>query len=189
MNKPFKVAMIGTGGIARWHMPGWQASEYAEVVAAADINGPVLQDFGRTFGISRLTIDVNEVLSDPEIDIIDICTPNRLHTPLVLAALDAGKHVICEKPLAPTPDEIRQMIEARDRAGKLLMTAQHFRFKASAQSMKREIESGALGDIYHARAWMLRRNGLIPTSTFVRRELSGGGSCIDIGVHILDLTL
>ena len=189
MSKPLKVAVIGTGGISRTHMPGWEASPYTEVVAAADVNAAALEDFGSKYGVEKLSTDTNDIFGDPSIDIVDICTPNRLHTPLVLSALAAGKHVICEKPLAPTPDEIRLMIEARDRAGKQLMTAQHFRFKAGSQSMKREIEAGALGDIYHARAWMLRRNGLIPTPTFIRRELSGGGPGIDIGVHILDLTL
>lgn len=189
MSRRLKVAVIGTGGISRWHMPGWQASEHAEVVAASDVNEAVLQDWGKTFGVTRLTTDWRNLLADGEIDIIDIATPNMLHAPQVIAALEAGKHVMCEKPLAPTPDEIRKMIAARDKAGKLLMTAQHFRFKGNAQALKAEIEQGALGDIYHARSWMLRRNGLIPTSTFIRKELSGGGPCIDIGVHILDLTL
>ena len=189
MSKPLKVAVIGTGCISRTHMPGWEASPYTRVVAAADVNAAALEDFGRKYGVEQLSTNTDDLFGDPSIDIVDICTPNRLHTPLVLSALAAGKHVICEKPLAPTPDEIRLMIEARDRAGKLLMTAQHFRFKASSQAMKREIEAGALGDIYHARSWMLRRNVLIPTATFIRRELSGGGPGIDIGVHILDLTL
>jgi predicted dehydrogenase len=189
MSKRLKVGVIGAGGISRWHMPGWQASEHAEVVAASDIYEPGLQDWGKTFGVTRLIPDWRELLADPDIDIIDICTPNMLHADQVISALDAGKHVICEKPLAPTPGEIRRMIAARDRSGKLLMTAQHFRFKGNSQAMKKEILDGALGDIYHARAWMLRRNGLIPTPTFVRKELSGGGPCIDIGVHILDLTL
>jgi len=189
VSKHLKVAVVGTGGISRTHMPGWQASEYAEVVAGSDVNRASLEDWGKTFNVTRLTTDAAEIMHDPTIDIVDICTPNMLHAPLVIAALDAGKHVICEKPLAATPGEIRQMIAARDRAGKLLMTAQHFRFKGSAQALKREILAGALGDIYHARGWMLRRNGLIPTPTFIRQELSGGGPCIDIGVHILDLTL
>lgn len=189
MSKPLQVAIIGAGGIARTHVPGWEASPHAQLVAAADVNSEMLADFGRKFGVERLYADAGEIFADPSIDIVDICTPNRLHTPLVLAALAAGKHVICEKPLAPTPAEIQQMIEARDRAGKLLMTAQHFRFKGNSQALKREIDDGALGDIYHARSWMLRRNGLIPTPTFIRQELSGGGPCIDIGVHILDLTL
>jgi predicted dehydrogenase len=111
------------------------------------------------------------------------------HAPLAIAALEAGKHVLCEKPLAPTPEEIERMIEARDRAGTQLMTAQHFRYSGAAQAMKREIERGALGEVYHARGWMLRRNAFIPTPTFVYQRLAGGGACIDIGVHVLDLTL
>jgi len=189
MTERLKVGIIGVGGIARTHMPGWEASEHAEVVAGCDIRPDVLQKWGETHGITTLSTDADDLFSDPEIDIIDVCTPNMAHAPQVIAALDAGKHVICEKPLAPTPGEIRQMIEARDRSGKLLMTAQHFRFKGISQAMKAEIETGALGDIYHARSWMLRRNGFIPSSTFIRKELSGGGPCIDIGVHILDLTL
>jgi predicted dehydrogenase len=189
MSKTLNVAVVGVGGIARTHMPGWQASPYAEVVAASDINGTVLETWGKLHNVPRLVTDAQELFRDPDIDIIDVCTPNMFHTPLVLAALEAGKHVICEKPLAPTPADIHKMIEARDRSGKLLMTAQHFRFGGVSQAMKREIEAGALGQIYHARSWMLRRNAFIPTPTFVYKSMSGGGPCIDIGVHILDLTL
>lgn len=189
MASPLKVAIIGVGGIARTHVPGWQASEYAELVAASDVNPQILEEFGRTHGITRLTTDAGELFRDPDIDIIDICTPNRYHAPLAIAALEAGKHVICEKPLAPTPEEVRRMIEARDRSGKLLMTAQHFRFRGSSRAMKAEIEAGALGDIYHARSWMLRRAAIPARPSFVLRQHSGGGPCIDIGVHILDLTL
>jgi predicted dehydrogenase len=189
MTKTLKVGVIGVGGIARTHMPGWQASEHAEVIAGGDINGAILEQWGQTHHITNLSTRLDELFKNPDIDIIDICTPNMYHAPLVIAALEAGKHVICEKPLAPTPGDIRKMIAARDRSGKLLMTAQHFRFKGVSQAMKQEIGTGALGDIYHARSWMLRRNAFVPSPTFMRKEHSGGGSCIDIGVHILDLTL
>jgi predicted dehydrogenase len=189
MTSSLKVAVVGVGGIAHTHMPGWQASQHAEVVAGADINPRVLQEWGKENGVSRLAEKVEDLLRDPDIDIIDICVPNMHHAPLAIAALEAGKHVICEKPLAPTPVDVRNMIAARDKSGKLLMTAQHFRFAGVSQAMKKEISSGALGDVYHARSWMLRRNALIPTAGFVRKELSGGGPCIDIGVHVLDLTL
>jgi predicted dehydrogenase len=139
--------------------------------------------------VTKLCTDPTDLINDPDIDIVDICTPNMYHAAPAIAALDAGKHVICEKPLAPTPGEIRKMIDARDRSGKLLMTAQHFRFKGMSQAMKREIEQGVLGDVYHARGWMLRRNGFHPSPSFVLKQHSGGGPCIDIGVHILDLTL
>jgi predicted dehydrogenase len=189
MATPLNVAVIGVGGIARTHMPGWQASTHAEVVAGADINPTMLESWGKEHGVTQLYTSTDELLRNPDIDIIDICVPNMHHAPLAIAALEAGKHVICEKPLAPTPEDVQKMIAARDRSGKLLMTAQHFRFAGVSQAMKKEIGTGALGDIYHARSWMLRRNALIPTAGFVRKELSGGGPCIDIGVHVLDLTL
>ena len=184
-----KVGLVGVGGISRTHMPGWAASEEAEVVAGSDISGEALEQWGALHNVTKLTTNAAELFSDPDIDIIDLCVPNMYHAPLAIAALEAGKHVICEKPLAPTPQDIKQMIAARDKAGKQLMTAQHFRFAGVSQAMKAEIDTGTLGGVYHARGWMLRRNGLVPTATFIEKKHSGGGPCIDIGVHILDLTL
>ncbi|MCC9077214.1 Gfo/Idh/MocA family oxidoreductase [Litorilinea aerophila] len=189
MSKTLKVGVIGVGGIAKTHMPGWAASEHAEVIAGSDVVPSVLEAWGQLHGVTRLSTNPADIINDPDIDIIDVCTPNMYHTELVVAALDAGKHVICEKPLAPTPADIRRMIEARDRSGKMLMTAQHFRFKGSSQAMKRELETGVLGDIYHARSWMLRRGWIPARPGFIYKKNSGGGPCIDIGVHILDLTL
>lgn len=189
MSTKLKVGVVGVGGIARTHMPGWHASEHAEVIAGSDIVEPALREWGMMHGVDRLHTDFSELLRDPDIDIVDVCTPNMYHAPLAIAALEAGKHVLCEKPLAPTPAEIRAMQEARDKAGKLLMTAQHFRFRGLSKAMKREIDTNALGNIYHGRSWMLRRNGFVPSPTFVEKRHSGGGPCIDIGVHVLDLTL
>jgi len=184
-----KVGVIGTGGIVGAHMPGWEASPHAEVVAGADLSEAALDKWAKRWGISKTVTDSAELINDPDIDIIDICTPNMYHTELTVAALEAGKHVICEKPLAPLPEDIDKMIAARDASGKMLMTAQHFRFSGKSKAMKAEIDAGALGEIYHARSWMLRRI-LIPTRPgFLLKKHSGGGATIDIGVHILDLTL
>ncbi|MFN8440368.1 MAG: Gfo/Idh/MocA family oxidoreductase [Caldilineaceae bacterium] len=189
MSKKLKVAVIGVGGIAKTHMPGWAASEHAEVIAGSDVMEPILQAWGEQHGVRKLSTNAADVINDPDVDIVDVCTPNMYHTELVIAALNAGKHVICEKPLAPTPDEIRKMIAARDASGKTLMTAQHFRFAGMSQAMKKEIDDGALGDVYHARSWMLRRGWIPVRPGFIYKKNSGGGPCIDIGVHILDLTL
>jgi predicted dehydrogenase len=189
MSKSLKVGVIGLGGIAKTHMAGWQASPHTEVVAGADVDPAAAQRWGAEFGVARLSTNPLEIITDPAIDIIDICSPNNYHAPQAITALDAGKHVICEKPLAPTPDAIRQMIAARDRSGKLLMTAQHFRFRGSTKAMKAEIETGALGDIYHGRSWLLRRAAAPTRPGFILKQHSSGGPCIDIGVHILDLTL
>jgi predicted dehydrogenase len=188
MNK-LNVAVIGVGGIAKTHMPGWAESGITEVVAGGDVSPLPLEQWGKEYGISRLTTNIDELINDPSIDIIDICTPNNYHTPLAVAALNAGKHVLCEKPLAPNPQAIQQMIAARDASGKMLMTAQHFRFSGSAKAMKAEIETGVLGEIYHARSWMLRRAAAPTRPGFILKEQATGGACIDIGVHILDLTL
>jgi len=189
MARTLKVGVIGVRGIANSHFPGWRDSPYAEVVALADVDGEVLRKQGEAQGISLLYQNPQDLIANPDIDIVDVCTPNMYHAPLSIAALDAGKHVMCEKPLAPTPDEVREMIKARDRSGKLLMTAQHFRFDGASRALKAEIDNGALGDVYHARSWMLRRSGAPTRPTFVEKKHSGGGPCIDIGVHILDLTL
>jgi predicted dehydrogenase len=184
-----KVGVVGVGGIAKTHMPGWAASGLTEVVAGCDIDGEVLQKWGTEHAVQKQYIKWQDMVADPDLDIIDICTPNYIHAPIAVAALDAGKHVLCEKPLAPKPAEIRSMIAARDRSGKKLMTAQHFRFRGASKAMKAEINSGILGDIYHARSWMLRRYAVPARAWFKQKEFSGGGPCIDIGVHILDLTL
>lgn len=189
MSRTLKVGVIGVGGIARTHFPGWKESPHAEMAAFADVNPAALERRGHEEGIARLYDRPEDLIADPDIDIVDVCTPNMYHTPLTVAALDAGKHVLCEKPLAPTPGDIRQMIAARDRSGKLLMTAQHFRFQGTSKALKAEIAAGALGEIYHARSWMLRRSGAPTGAGFIEKRHSGGGPCIDIGVHILDLTL
>lgn len=189
MSRKLSVGVVGVGGIAKSHMPGWAASDVAEVVAGSDILPEALERWGAVHGVTKLAADPGELFSDPEIDIIDVCTPNRYHAPIAIAALEAGKHVLCEKPLAPTPEEIRGMIAARDRSGKTLMTAQHFRFRGDSQALKAELSTGVLGDIYHARSWMLRRANLPVRPGFIYKKHSGGGPTIDVGVHILDLTL
>ncbi len=189
MRDKLKVGIIGVGGIANAHMPGWTENPYAEIVAGSDISQPHLDAWGERYSIGRLTTDPNELINDPSIDIIDICTPNNYHVPLAIAAMKAGKHVLCEKPLAPTPAAVRDMIRTRDETGRMLMTAQHFRFSGTAKAMKAEIDTGALGEIYHARGWMLRRAAVPTGPGFILKEKATGGACIDIGVHILDLTL
>ena len=184
-----KVGVIGVGGIAGTHFPGWKASPHAEVVALGDTFAETLNRVGDAQKVDLRYENPQDLIDDPQIDIVDICTPNMYHAPLAIAALKAGKHVICEKPLAPTPDDIREMIAARDASGKMLMTAQHFRWDTRAKALRAALSQHSLGEIYHARAWMLRRNWLPGRPTFTQKKHSGGGPCIDIGVHILDLTL
>ena len=189
MSKKLKVGLIGLGGIANLHAGGWKESEHAELVAGCDINTKVFSRWKNEHGINRLTTDYMELINDPELDIIDVCSPNNFHAQHTIAALDAGKHVFCEKPLAPTVEQIREMITARDRAGKLLMTGHHFRFTGTSKALKTEIDAGELGEIYHGRAWWLRRSGLPVRPTFLYKAQAFAGVGIDLGVHVLDLAL
>jgi predicted dehydrogenase len=184
-----RVGVIGVGRVAKMHMPGWVASPHAEVAAGADVNPETLKAWGEQYHVHKLYEDPEDLIRDPDIQVVDICTPNAYHAPLAVAALEAGKHVLCEKPLAPTPVEIRRIIAARDASRKLLMTAQHFRFRGASRALKAELTTGALGSVYHTRAWMLRRAQAPTRPGFILRKHSGGGACIDIGVHILDLAL
>lgn len=191
MSKVLNVGVIGVGGIARVHMPGWAASPHAQVVAGADLSSDALSKWAKEHdvAVARCYGKPDDLLADPDVDIVDICTPSMYHAPLAIAALNAGKHVICEKPLAPTPKEILQMIDARDRSGKLLMTAQHQRFEGAAMALKKEVDDGFLGEVYYARAWILRRTQMPVGPGFVYKKNSGGGPCIDVGVHALDRAL
>jgi predicted dehydrogenase len=189
MAKTLKVGVIGVGGIAGTHFPGWKESPHAEVIALSDLVPETLERVGQAQGVDLLYEKGEDLIANKDIDIVDICTPNMYHTPLAVAALKAGKHVLCEKPLAPTPRDIQKMIAARDESGKMLMTAQHFRYQGTAQALKAELDKGILGDVYHARSWMLRRSAAPTRPGFILKQHSGGGPCIDIGVHILDLTL
>jgi len=189
MSSKLRVGVIGVGGIAaNQHLPGWANLPDVEVVALSDVAKERLDTVGDKFEVEERFTNYEDMLG-LDLDIVDVCTPNRIHTPAVTAALGAGKHVICEKPLAVTTEEVRSMGELADANGLKLMTAQHMRYTPAAQAVKKWIEAGGLGDVYHARVHAMRRN-LIPIAPgFLNRELSGGGPCMDIGVHALDLSL
>ena len=99
MSQTLKVAVVGVGGIARVHMPGWAASEHTEVVAGCDVNEEILQRWGKEHGIDKLVTDVADLIRDPDIDIIDICTPNNYHAPISIAAMDAASTCCARNPL------------------------------------------------------------------------------------------
>lgn len=186
---PLKVGCIGAGTILSRHAIGWAETDKADLVAISDPNPDALKAQGEKYGIEQRCLDPAAIIADPSIDIVDICAPNGFHADYVIAALEAGKHAICQKPLAPTSDEIRRIIAARDKAGKLVMTAQQYRYATVSKSLKATVDAGRLGQIYHARCWYLRRAGLPVRPGLIYKANSGGGVCIDIGVHVLDMTL
>jgi predicted dehydrogenase len=185
-----KVAVIGAGGISRAvHLPGWKKINEAEVTAIVDVNPDAAKAAAGEFCIPKVYTDYREMLKSEDIDIVDICIPNRQHTPVTIAALESGAHVLCEKPLAVSSAEVRQMGELADQKGLKLMTAQHQRFQPSSGAIKQWAATGALGEVYHARVRAMRRAWLPPSPGFIDSRLSGGGPCMDIGVHALDTCL
>lgn len=191
MSKKLKIGIIGTGGIAQAaHLPAYaNIPDLCEVVTLCDINPETAKLAAAKFGIARHTTDLLDIVNDPEIDAVSIATPNKHHIDPTLACLKAGKHVLCEKPLAMNAEESRVMCAAARDANRLLMVGFQTRFGGPGQFMKQYIDSGSMGDIYFARAQALRRRGVPSWGVFIDKEQQGGGPLIDIGVHILDFTL
>jgi len=181
--------MIGAGGISEVHCKGWSLVKGAELVAITDIVAERARKRAEEFNIASVERNAADLLKRKDIDAVDIVTPNRKHKPQTVAALQAGKHVLCEKPLALTAKEVDAMIDASRKAKKKLMCAQHMRFSHAGRAMKEYITKHPLGEIYYARAWYNRRRLLPAGVTFIYRKNSGGGPCIDVGVHVLDLAL
>lgn len=137
------------------------------------------------FGIPHVFKDFEDMVKMEELDAVVVCTPNAFHAPATLAALKAGKHVLCEKPPAMNAKEAEEMAKAAKEAGKVLMFAFQMRFRPDLRIIKRAIEEGHLGEIYFGRAIYLRRSGA-PGGWFTQKKLAGGGPLIDVGVHVLD---
>ena len=184
-----KIAVVGAGFAGRVvHLPGYRAS-LAPVAALCDLDEDRARALAKEHSIPQVYTDWRAMLAEVQPDIVSVCLPNVFHHELTIAALEAGAHVLCEKPLATTVAEARSMFETARRKGRLLMTAQNFRFEPSTQAIKRAVESGALGQVYHAEATAVRRMGIPTWGTFHQRSFSAGGCLLDIGVHMLDQTL
>jgi predicted dehydrogenase len=171
------------------HIWAWQKIPGVEVVAVADIIPERAREMAEEYHVTHAVDSHRKLLKVPGIDVVDVCTPNRSHTPIVLDALAAGKHVLCEKPLAVTPAEIEKMIAAARKARRRLCVVQNHRYRNISQAIRKWIDAGNLGEAYYARAWAIRRNLLPGKDTFISRKRSGGGPCMDIGVHCLDLIM
>ncbi len=184
-----RIGVIGLG-MGRHHIVGYQSNPNAEVVAVADLDERLRQEMGDKFGVPKRYASGEQMLQEEKLDIVSIATPNKFHKPLTIAALQAGCHVLCEKPMAMNAGEAREMQAAAEKAGKRLMINFSYRFTEQSMALKREVESGVVGDIYFARTIWHRRRGFPKFGGwFGIKELSGGGPLIDLGVHRLDLAL
>lgn len=187
---PIRFGIIGAGQISHSGAAGINSHPQAKVVAAQDLSAERLKTLCDKSDIAKAYTDSAELFADPEVDAVYIAVPNRFHVPLTIQALEAGKHVILEKPFAMNYAEAQQAAEVAKKTGKVLTLGMNMRFVAAAQKMKTLIEKGELGEIYHAKTSWLRRAGIPRLGTwFGNRELAGAGCLGDIGVHALDVCL
>ncbi|MFP3091358.1 Gfo/Idh/MocA family oxidoreductase [Treponema sp. TIM-1] len=184
-----KAGIVGAGGMARYHYEGFIRAG-AEVIAMADTDTARAKAFGESRGIKNIYAGLTEMLQgSADLDLVSVITPNKFHKPLVIEALEKGKHVYCEKPPALNAAEVREMLEASKKAGKRLMFNFNNRARPESQAMIRYIRDGRVGTINSAQANWIRRAG-IPGfgGWFTTKALSGGGPVIDLP-HMLDLAL
>ncbi len=192
MDKKIKIGIIGCGGIANGkHMPSLSKLDDVEIVAFCDLVVERAEKAKEQYGTpdAKVYTDYQELLKDKEIEVIHVCTPNRSHAPISIDALHAGKHVMCEKPMAKTAEDARKMVEAAKETGKKLTIGYQHRHKPESLYLKSVIERGDLGDIYFAKAFAVRRRGTPNWGVFLNEYEQGGGPLIDIGTHSLDVTL
>ncbi len=192
-NGKLQVAVIGCGGIANQkHFPALTSqADKCEIVAFCDIIVERAETAAKKFGTpdAKVYEDYNELLKDAEIDVVHVCTPNVAHCPITVAAFKAGKHVLCEKPMAATTEDAQKMMDAWKESGKKFTIGYQNRFRQDSQILKRTCTEGKLGEIYFAKAHAIRRRAVPTWGVFPNKALQGGGPLIDIGTHALDITL
>lgn len=192
MSKTLKIGIIGCGGIANGkHMPSLKKQKQAEMVAFCDIISERAEQAAADFGAegAKVYTDFRELLKDGGLDVIHVCTPNDSHAEITIASLEAGKHVMCEKPMAKTAAQAKDMLDAAKRTGMKLTIGYQNRFRNDSLYLKEMCENGELGDVYFGKALAVRRRAVPTWGVFLDEEKQGGGPLIDIGTHALDLTL
>ncbi len=192
MTKVLKVGIVGCGGIANGkHLPSLSKLKQVELVAFCDIEVDKAEKAAEQYGVENATVyeDYQELLKDESIDVVHVLTPNSSHAEISIAAMEADKHVLCEKPMAKTSAEAKEMVEVAKRTGKKLTIGYDNRFRPDSQHLHKVVSQGDLGEIYFAKAHAIRRRAVPTWGVFLDEEKQGGGPLIDIGTHALDLTL
>ena len=187
-----RVAVIGCGSIAQHrHLPEYKSNKNVELIAVCDINEERAHEVAEKYGVKAYT-NYEELLSSGSVDAVSVCTPNYLHAPISIAALKAGMHVLCEKPMATSKDEAKAMIAASKESGKKLMIGHNQRFVPSHQKARQLIQSGEVGKIYSFRTafghggpegWSVEGK----EGWFFQKEKAFVGAMGDLGVHKADL--
>ncbi|WP_010269229.1 Gfo/Idh/MocA family protein [Paenibacillus senegalensis] len=186
-----KVGVVGTGNIFKSaHLPAWLAHPEIELTAFCDINQERATRLAGEHGVPYVYEHYQDLIAREDIDIVDVCSANLYHSEIAVAAMQAGKHVFCEKPDAVNPEEALKMQEAASASGKVLMVMRNNRFRPISRFVKQYMDEGHAGEVYTGRCGWIRRRGIPGKGGwFTTKELSGGGPLIDLGVHYIDLAL
>ena len=191
MTKIIKAGVVGCGGIANGkHLPAIKRNGKIELVAFCDLIKERAEKAKEEYGTpdARVYTDYKDLVKE-DVDVVYVLTPNNAHAPVSIAAMKAGKHVMCEKPMAKTYAEAKEMVETAKETGKILTIGYQNRYRADSQYLKSVCEADELGEIYYAKAHAIRRRAVPTWGVFLDEEKQGGGPLIDIGTHALDLTL
>lgn len=188
-----KIGVIGCGGIANQkHFPALKANaDLNEIVAFCDIQKERAEKAAQEFGApgAKVYTDYHDLLADPNVEVVHVCTPNVAHCPITCDAFAAGKHVYCEKPMSHSTSEAEKMVEAWKKSGKQFTVGYQNRFRPEVQNLHAACMNDDLGEIYYGKAHAVRRRGVPTWGVFMDKAQQGGGPLIDIGTHALDITL
>jgi predicted dehydrogenase len=185
---PLRAGVVGLG-IGRQHIRAYLDAPDCDVTAICDIDEAALAAAAEEFGVPSTFTDAQALFDSGLIDVVSIAVPNAFHAPLTIAALEAGLHVLCEKPMALSTADARTMVAAAEAADRQLGVHFSQRWRPGIYRIQRAVAAGRLGEVYYARAMWHRQQGIPARPTFVDRLRAGGGALIDNGVHLLDWTL
>ncbi|MDP9470238.1 MAG: Gfo/Idh/MocA family oxidoreductase [Chloroflexota bacterium] len=184
-----RVGVIGCGA-GQFHLEGYAQEPRGTVVALAGLDTDRCRELATQYDIPHTYGDYRELLAHPDLDAVSVVVPNHLHLPVTLAALEAGKHVLVEKPLARNAAEGEEMVEAARRTDRVLAIAFNRRHRHDMELVHQHARVGGFGRIYYVKAFWMRRAGIPGLGTwFTNKEQAGGGPLIDLGVHVLDMAL
>src|SRR5699024_10317974 len=185
-----RAGVIGLGWAGQQHVAAYAADPRVDLVALSAKEEHLLASLGEEHGVPGRYTDWQQMIAEAELDVVSIATPTFLHAPMASAALEAGLHVLCEKPMAENSAGAARMVEAATRAGRVLDVSFNHRQRGDVAALRRVVDSGVLGKLYYAKTGWLRRQGIPGLGTwFTRAQSAGGGAMMDIGVHMLDMSL